>query len=76
VRCYRDLSGPVSGAAKIFPAVAGFGGQRLGSRPSFSALTGRCGLEQSSSTLAIAVRSAKLVLVGVHWRSSLAALGR
>jgi hypothetical protein len=47
-------------------SLAGFGVQRLGSRPSFSALTGRCGLEQSWSTLAIAVRLAELVLVGDH----------
>jgi hypothetical protein len=55
-------------------SLAGFSGQRLGGRPSFSALTGRFRLEQSWSTLAIAVQSAELVLVGDHWRSRCAAL--
>jgi hypothetical protein len=74
------------GATEIFPvrwvmllksfrrSLAGFSRQRLGSQPSFSALTGRCGLEQSWSTLATAVQSAELVLAGDHWGNRFAAL--
>jgi hypothetical protein len=32
---------------ELRPQMAGFGGRRLGSRPSFSVLTGQCGLGQS-----------------------------
>jgi hypothetical protein len=45
---------------ELWPQMAGFGGRRLGSRPSFSVLTGRCGLEQSWLSLAIAVRPVEL----------------